>query len=122
MLPRAKPLRRVSYRFGKALFTQGGINRLNKLESNFMVYHLTKSYWFELTLSKLHPKLASGFAKHRMMPVLRPRKNYHLYEEEQPIPSELDFAHEGIYIFGGEDANTELSNKLYILTVGRPSL
>lgn len=30
--------------------------------------------------------------------------------------------YEGIYIFGGEDAQVELSNHLYILTAGKPSI
>lgn len=30
--------------------------------------------------------------------------------------------YEGIYFFGGEDSNVELSDKLYILKMGQPSL
>lgn len=59
------------------------------------------------------------------MPIFLPRKKYNFYEEEPVTCSEAEkdqFKYEGIYIFGGEDANVELSNRLYILTAGKPSI
>lgn len=66
-----------------------------------------------------------GFAKHKMMTVVLPRKKYNIYEEDPICATEEErcqIKHEGIYLFGGEDSNVELSNKLYILTVGKPSI
>ena len=90
-----------------------------------MAYNLVKKYWFELTIAKVEPKLLEGFAKHKMIAVVHPRKKYQFYSED-PVTASAEersqISQEGIYLFGGEDANVELSNKLYILTVGTPSI
>ena len=60
-----------------------------------------------------------------MMTVVLPRKKYNIYEEDPICATEEErcqIKHEGIYLFGGEDSNVELLNKLYILTVGKPSI
>lgn len=90
-----------------------------------MGYHLVKKYWFELTIDKMEGTLSKGFAKHKMMAIVHPRQKYHIYEDSPILTSEeerKDIAQEGIYIFGGEDSNVELSNNLYILQLGKPSL
>lgn len=59
------------------------------------------------------------------MAIVHPRKKYNFYEEDDIIATAEErsqISQEGIYIFGGEDSNVELSNKLYILTVGKPSI
>lgn len=95
---------RILARISKAKLIQGGINSKNKLLNKFSAYHITKKFWFELTIARVAEKLQEGFAKHKMMPVFLPRKKYQLYEEEPPTCSETEreqIKYEGIYIFGG---------------------
>lgn len=72
-----------------------------------MAYHLTKKYWFELTIDSMPEQLKTGFAKHKMIAVVYPRKKYNIYETEPTVVKDQrgDIKEEGIYIFGGEDAN-----------------
>lgn len=53
-----------------------------------MAYHLTKKYWFELAIAKTEEKLLAGFAKHKMMAIIHPRKKYNIYEDEPIVASD----------------------------------
>jgi hypothetical protein len=48
---------------------------------------MTKHYWFQLTIDKLDPTLKQGFAKHKMMTIMLPRRNYHIYEDDPILAS-----------------------------------
>lgn len=55
-----------------------------------MAYNLIKKYWFELTIARTEQKLLDGFAKHKMMAVVHPRKKYNIYEEEPITASDSE--------------------------------
>ena len=60
-----------------------------------------------------------------MIAIVHPRKKYNFYDQDVVVASAQEksqISQEGIYLFGGQDSNVELSNKLYILTVGKPSI
>ncbi len=52
-----------------------------------------------------------------MIPVFHKRDKYLIYEQTKIVQHD-DIKEEGVYIFGGEDADLKLSNKLYLLTLG----
>lgn len=81
LFPRTVQIRRVLARISNSKPIQGGIDSKNKLLNKFSAYHITKKFWFELTIARVAEKLQEGFAKHKMMPVFLPRKKYQLYEE-----------------------------------------
>jgi hypothetical protein len=82
------PIRRLPDHFRTSFSIQGGISHTNKLYNNFVAFSLTKKYWLELTIAKVEPKLLEGFAKHKMMSIMLPRKKYSIYDDDPVICTE----------------------------------
>jgi hypothetical protein len=66
--------------YGKFLIISGGIDKNNKLFSNFMNFNYDKKYWNQLTIQKMPERLKLGFAKHRTMAIFHQRANYSIYD------------------------------------------
>lgn len=110
--------------YGEYLLVSGGISSKDRLLTDFMMYHVDKGYWCELVIPKMPAEMKKGFAKHRMINVMWRRKKYAVYEQE-PILYESDkklVKEEGIYLFGGEDQDSNLNANIYILRMGQPTL
>lgn len=66
--------------------------------------------------------LKSGFAKHKMLPIFHKRNNYSIYDDEAIVEVNEDIKEEGIYIFGGEDAEADLFSQVFLMKLGQPSV
>lgn len=87
-----------------------------------MNYNYQKKYWNQLTIQKMPERLKLGFAKHQTLSVFHPRANYSIYDDEPTTSIDQYIKQEGIYIFGGEDANADLSSSIYIMRLGQPAI
>lgn len=58
-----------------------------------------------------------------MIPIFYKREFYNIFDSApRSSPNEDHIQQEGVYMFGGEDSNVNLSNKLYIIKLGHPSI
>ena len=111
---------------GNQMFIHGGINEEGKILDDSYLFNIQTLTWNKCIIDQLchYPKLY-GHACSIVIPsniLYNPKFNAYLFPEYDNVKIK-NIKKKGLYIFGGKsDTEHELSNKLYILILGRKPL
>jgi hypothetical protein len=109
---------------GFYMFMHGGITETGGLLSDMWVLDLNKLKWLEV---KANGANIGGLSNHSICVVINKEKltgnNFNMFKNSDNIMMKSEkIKNEGIYIFGGIDDDSRVTNNLYLLKINRPVL